>query len=53
MIDDIVEDAEKRMKKSVESLDQSLRRVRTGRANPSLLDGIKVNYYGVETPRRR
>lgn len=50
MIDDIVEDAEKRMKKSVESLDQSLRRVRTGRANPSLLDGIKVNYYGVETP---
>jgi ribosome recycling factor len=50
VIDDIVEDAEKRMKKSVESLDQSLRRVRTGRANPSLLDGIKVNYYGVETP---
>jgi len=50
VIDDICEDAENRMKKSVDSLDQSLRRTRTGRANPSLLDGIKVNYYGVETP---
>lgn len=50
MIDEICEDAENRMGKSVESLDQALRRVRTGRANPSLLDGIKVSYYGVETP---
>lgn len=53
MIDDIRDDAESRMAKSLESLDQSLRRVRTGRAHPSLLDGIKVSYYGVDTPLKQ
>ncbi len=39
-----------RMQKCVESLKQALTKLRTGRANPSLLEGIKVDYYGVPTP---
>ncbi|MEY1661475.1 ribosome recycling factor [Isoalcanivorax beigongshangi] len=50
MIDDIKKDAESRMKKSLESLETALRRVRTGRAHPSLLDTIYVSYYGSDTP---
>lgn len=50
MIDDIKQDASTRMAKSVESLRTELTKVRTGRAHPSLLDHIKVSYYGVETP---
>ncbi|WP_407681280.1 ribosome recycling factor [Pseudidiomarina planktonica] len=38
------------MEKSVESLRSQMSKVRTGRAHPSLLDGITVPYYGVETP---
>ncbi|MCK0537656.1 ribosome recycling factor [Alcanivorax quisquiliarum] len=50
MIDDIKKDAESRMKKSIEALDTALKRVRTGRAHPSLLDIISVPYYGSDTP---
>ena len=50
MIEDIKKDAQSRMKKSLESLDVALKRVRTGRAHPSLLDGITVPYYGSPTP---
>ena len=50
MIDDIRKDAESRMKKSLAALDTALKRVRTGRAHPSLLDNITVDYYGAETP---
>jgi len=50
MIDEIRADADKRMGKSVESLQQAFARIRTGRANPSLLDGIEVPYYGTDTP---
>lgn len=50
MIDDIKKDAEKRMKKSVESLKQELTKLRTGRAHTSLLDHISVEYYGNQTP---
>lgn len=50
MIDDIRKDAESRMKKSLVALDTALKRVRTGRAHPSLLDNITVDYYGAETP---
>lgn len=53
MIDDIRHDAESRMKKSIESLETAFRRVRTGRASPSLLDDISVSYYGVDTPLRQ
>lgn len=44
------DNAEERMEKSIESLDYNFGRVRTGRANPHILDAIKVDYYGVPTP---
>jgi len=50
MIDDILKDAASRMKKSVESLESEFSRMRTGRAHPSLLEHLKVDYYGSETP---
>lgn len=50
MIDDIVKDAESRMGKSVEALEKNLKKVRTGRAHPSLLDSIHLDYYGADTP---
>lgn len=50
MIDDIKQDVTERMGKSVEALRVELTKVRTGRAHPSLLDHIKVSYYGSPTP---
>lgn len=50
MINDIKKDAENRMKKAVDSLITNFSRIRTGRAHPSLLDGIMVSYYGTDTP---
>lgn len=50
MIDEIRADADERMGKSVDSLHTAFARIRTGRANPSLLDGIEVSYYGTDTP---
>ncbi|MDH5484123.1 MAG: ribosome recycling factor [Gammaproteobacteria bacterium] len=50
MIDEIIQDAEVRMKKSVESLHTELAKIRTGRAHPSILDHVMVNYYGTPTP---
>jgi len=50
MIDEILKDAESRMSKSVDSLSDALTKIRTGRAHPSLLEHITVEYYGAETP---
>ncbi len=50
MIDDIQKDVGTRMAKCVESLKGELTKVRTGRAHPSLLDHLKVSYYGTPTP---
>jgi len=50
MIKDIIEDARKRMGKSVDSFRSDLARLRTGRAQPSLIEHIMVNYYGTQTP---
>ena len=50
MIEEILTDAEKRMGKSVDSLRTELTKIRTGRAHPSLLDQIMVDYYGTGTP---
>ena len=50
MIDDIKKDATERMGKSVAALGNELAKVRTGRAHPSLLDHIQVNYYGSDVP---
>lgn len=50
MIDEILTDAKTRMGKSVDSLRAELVKIRTGRAHPSLLDQIMVDYYGTDTP---
>lgn len=50
MINDIKKDAEERMNKSLDSLGTHFNKIRTGRAHPSILDGINVSYYGNETP---
>ncbi len=50
MISEILQDAETRMAKSIEALGHNFNKIRTGRAHPSLLDGITVNYYGSATP---
>jgi ribosome recycling factor len=49
VIEEIKEDAEGRMKKSLEALANNFNKIRTGRAHPSILDSITVSYYGVET----
>lgn len=50
MIDDIRDDAQARMQKSVEALSHAFQKIRTGRAHPSLLSSITVPYYGAPTP---
>lgn len=50
MLNDIKNDAEIRMGKSIDSLKHDLTRIRTGRASTALVDGIRVSYYGTETP---
>jgi ribosome recycling factor len=49
-MNEIFEDARERMGKSVESFKSDLSRVRTGRAHPSLLEHLMVDYYGTSTP---
>jgi ribosome recycling factor len=53
MLNEIKDDAQSRMHKSIESFKSQLAKVRTGRAHPSLLDGIMVPYYGSNTPLRQ
>ncbi|MFB6326339.1 ribosome recycling factor [Pantoea deleyi] len=53
MINDIKKDADTRMEKCVEAFKTTIGKVRTGRASPSLLDGIVVEYYGTPTPLRQ
>ncbi|GLS82723.1 ribosome recycling factor [Paraferrimonas haliotis] len=53
MINDIKQDASARMDKSVDATKSQFAKVRTGRAHPSLLDTISVNYYGAETPLKQ
>jgi ribosome recycling factor len=50
MIDDIYQETKESMSKTVEALNRELQRIRTGRASLSVLDGIKVDYYGTPTP---
>lgn len=50
MIDDIRKDTEARMNKSLDALQSNFNRIRTGRAHPSILDGIQIDYYGSSTP---
>lgn len=53
MIDEIKQDAQERMKKTLESLGHAFAKIRTGRAHPSILDGVMVSYYGSDTPLRQ
>jgi ribosome recycling factor len=53
LIDELLKDAEGRMRKSVESSRGELATVRTGRASPHLLDRIVVEYYGSQTPLKQ
>ncbi len=50
MIDDIKAEATERMEKSLDALTHNFNKIRTGRAHPSLLDGIRLEYYGADTP---
>lgn len=50
MIDDIKDEASERMEKSLEALSHNFNKIRTGRAHPSLLDGLRIEYYGSDTP---
>jgi len=50
MLTNIKDDAKTRMTKSVESLKQDLKHLRTGRASTALIDHLKVDYYGTDTP---
>ncbi|MEJ2087493.1 MAG: ribosome recycling factor [Gammaproteobacteria bacterium] len=50
MINEIKKDCDERMGKSLEVLGSHFARIRTGRANPGLLEGIEVDYYGNSTP---
>ncbi|MDH7600712.1 MAG: ribosome recycling factor [Armatimonadota bacterium] len=47
---EVTEDAEQRMRKAVEVASHDFAGIRTGRANPAILEGIKVDYYGTPTP---
>jgi ribosome recycling factor len=50
MIDDIYQETRQRMDKSINALTNELKRIRTGRASLSLMDGIRADYYGTPTP---
>jgi ribosome recycling factor len=50
MIDELIQDATRRMDKSVESTHAELNTIRTGRASAALLDRVQVDYYGQATP---
>ena len=50
---DYLKDAEEKMKKAVEATEKKFQTVRAGRANPSSLDGVMVNYYGAMTPLKQ
>lgn len=50
MIDEVIEDVQQGMSDTVGAIKREMARLRTGRANPSVLDGVRVDYYGTPTP---
>jgi ribosome recycling factor len=50
MAEDVVDDLRKRISKTLDDLRRELAKVRTGRANPALLEGVRVDYYGQMSP---
>lgn len=53
MIQDIKQEADARMDKTLASLDSAFAKIRTGRAHPGILDGIMIDYYGNPTPLKQ
>lgn len=52
-MDEILTNTELRMDEALTNLDKRLTNIRAGRANPSILDGVMVSYYGVDTPLKQ
>lgn len=52
MIDVVVKETKPKMQKAIDNFKDELTRIRTGRANPSILDGVMVSYYGATSPLR-
>ncbi|WP_319379722.1 ribosome recycling factor [Thiomicrorhabdus sp.] len=50
MLNEIRQDAQNRMQKSIDNLESNFAKIRTGRAHPSILDAVMVEYYGSEVP---
>ncbi|WP_437543352.1 ribosome recycling factor [Sorangium sp. So ce327] len=50
MLEDVIKELREGIEKAIEALRRDLAKVRTGRANAAMLDGIRVDYYGVPTP---
>jgi ribosome recycling factor len=53
IVDELLADAEERMQKSVEAMRTELATIRTGRASPTLLDRLDIDYYGAQTPLKQ
>lgn len=53
MIKEISNNAKEKMGKAIDALKSNLSKVRTGRAQPAILDGVMVDYYGSQTPLRQ
>lgn len=49
-MDEILLETEEKMQKAIDNLESRFSTIRAGRANPNILDGVKVNYYGAPTP---
>ena len=49
-MENLISDLEDKMQKTIASLNNEFKKIRTGRANPSILDDIKIDYYGSPTP---
>ena len=52
-MDDILMETEMKMESSIESMEKRLLNIRAGRANPAILDGVMVSYYGADTPLKQ
>ena len=52
-MDDILMNAELEMENAIENMEKRFLNIRAGRANPAMLDGVMVNYYGADTPLKQ
>ena len=52
-MEDILMNAEMEMETAIENMEKRFLNIRAGRANPAMLDGVMVNYYGTDTPLKQ